>query len=386
MFLFNFQKSIPPKYTSEEWISLFQTHVKVHLSDGLREVLKSIKIHERASGLDIEEYFKNDRCKPVKKNIFYYEDAIQKGLKESGVDYNHIDGIVFSTNTPDYQAPGMSAYLMADLPLQRNIPHYNLTGMGCAGSLLQLNFLKDLTLAHPQKLWLACVGDFGQSFLPTLDFFKGKTLYGFSEISAMDIQPEEKKKLIEATNLFIQAYLFGDAAVCYLAAGDDWWEEHDLQPNSYAQLHHFSMLSNIDSQDILSIYFKDALAAQPEILYKRMQYHMGKEVPEIVEKYMKYLLQETSAEWDKVLLHTGSQKIIEKAARVGGWSSEKISLSHDILARYGNVTQASIPLIWEKLSRELSQEKTRVLNLSFGLGFMGALAQMTFFSKAHSHY
>jgi hypothetical protein len=145
--------------------------------------------------------------------------------------------------------------------------------MGCAGSLLQLNLLKDLTLAHPQKLWLACVGDFGQAFLPSLDFFRGKTLYGFSEISTMNVPSEEKQKLIEATNLFIQAYLFGDAAVCYLAAGNDWWQEYRLQPKSYAQLNCFSMLSNIDSADITAIFFKDALAAQPEVHQKQQQWH-----------------------------------------------------------------------------------------------------------------
>ena len=163
----------------------------------------------------------------------------------------------------------------------------------------------------------------------SVDLFRDKTVLSFSEILESEFSHEEKRENMRRTNYFIQMYLFGDAAVSFLAAGEDWWERHrPLLP--YIKPSHFDVRTNLSEKDSKVIYFENGLTADPNVNDTRISYHMGTDVIRTIFKYTKEfeVLLRNGGTWDQVFLHTGSHKIIQRLQKLGNWTNDQLRICY----------------------------------------------------------
>jgi len=67
-------------------------------------------------------------------------------------------------------------------------------------------------------------------------------------------------------------------------------------------------------------------------------------------------------------IHPGGPKIIEHIAEILKLSDDRVAVSHKILNSYGNMSSATLPHIWEDLSRSHTKPGSLVVSLAFGPG------------------
>ena len=73
--------------------------------------------------------------------------------------------------------------------------------------------------------------------------------------------------------------------------------------------------------------------------------------------------------FEKVMIHTGSLKILDRFKNLFGLRDNQIQKSYDILREYGNLTGCSIPMIMQKSFIKNNSNNARGLLIGITMGF-----------------
>ena len=109
-----------------------------------------------------------------------------------------------------------------------------------------------------------------------------------------------------------------------------------------------------------------------------MQMTLSRDVPTKIgsqlREFVKDLLQSSGLNLSTILktaifaVHPGGPKIIDAVKQTLELSEEQISTSREILFRYGNMSSATLPHVWQKLLADGIKSGTPVISLAFGPG------------------
>ncbi len=103
---------------------------------------------------------------------------------------------------------------------------------------------------------------------------------------------------------------------------------------------------------------------------------LAKEVPVLIARsligYLKRLCSKGGLSWEKILpvalfaIHPGGPKILLQIQELLGLSDEQLSFSFEILRKYGNMSSATIPHVWDSILADCPTGI--VVSLAFGPG------------------
>jgi len=236
--------------------------------------------------------------------------ASQKLLEKSGVRPEEIDYIIY-VNTTGLATPSIDARLINLLGLRQNVRRIPIWGLGCAGGAAGLSHAYHHLIGHPNEkvLLIAC------------------------ELCGLTFLRDDYSK----SNLVATA-LFGEGAAAVLLAGAEVKQ---------------------DGLGILatnSRFFPDSLDVMGwNILDSGLQVIFAKQIPDIIEQHaqsdLTSFLKENGlelADVSRFLIHPGGAKVIEAYERALSLTNGHLSLSSEILRRYGNMSSVTVLFVLEE--------------------------------------
>lgn len=243
-------------------------------------------------------------------------ESIARCLKTAGAIHSEIDHIV-SVTTTGLLTPSLESHLAQALPFPRDIKRTPIFGAGCAGGVVALSRTAEYLKGHPGENALAIS----------------------TELCSMTYLPKEK-----TMTQLVAAALFGDGAAAALLCGDTAHVEgiadivcsaSHLMPNSL---------------DLMGWDFSS----------DGMKLVLSPKVPKMIEQYLPdaaaALLNKAAVARDAIkhwILHPGSLRVLQAMASALNLSEEDLRHSKRFLAKYGNLSSASVFFVLSELLEEL---------------------------------
>ncbi len=278
--------------------------------------------------------------------------AAERLLKETGIERNEIDLLVFLSQTPDYRMPATSIILQERLGLKKSVVAFDIN-LGCSGFLYGLSVI--YSLMQQQNLH--------------------KALFLDGETRSKVYSPKDRRS----------AFLFGDAGVAALI------ERGEKFGKSY-----FSLNSDGSKADLIRIEgggyrhpsSLDTLRERVVDEYGNIRndeqgYMRGSDVFNFViveiPKDIKRLLDVTNINKDDVdyyVFHQANEFINSYIAKKLKLDFAKIPST---IHKYGNTSSVSVPLtIVSELREQLCHSDKRLLLSAFGVGMSWGTAILHF--------
>lgn len=241
-------------------------------------------------------------------------EASQKLFEKSEISPEEIDFIIY-VNTTGLATPSIDARLINLLELRQNIRRIPIWGLGCAGGAAGLSHAYHHLLGHPKEkvLLIAC------------------------ELCGLTFLREDYSK----SNLVATA-LFGEGASAVLLTGADVKSE------------------GLEILSTNSRFFPDSLDVMGwNILDSGLQVIFAKQIPDIIEKHalsdLSDFLGENNLQLENIsafLFHPGGAKVIEAYQKALNMKNGSLSLSTDILQKYGNMSSVTVLFVLEEYLRK----------------------------------
>ncbi|MBL4850297.1 MAG: type III polyketide synthase [Planctomycetes bacterium] len=310
--------------------------------DLVRQLVRNSGIEQRYLARPPDYYLRERGL--TARNSTYHEVAIELGvaasrdaLKAAGVEPAQVDLIV-DTSCTGLMIPALDVYVANQLGFRRDVRRMPLTETGCAAGATSLAFGSDYLLAHPGATVLLLSVE-----LPSLTF-----------------------QLDDATRAnLVSAAIFGDGAAAVVLA-----EGPGPSPGLEHLAHEtvlFPATQKIMGFDLRTEGFRIVLSRRIPLLVKR-------ELRSCVDAFLKRQ-GVTLAEIGFFVLHPGGTKVLDSVRDVLELSEEQVGASRRTLARYGNLSSASVHfVVRELLDRgEVSPGQLGLL-VAMGPGFTLELA------------
>jgi alkylresorcinol/alkylpyrone synthase len=292
----------------------------------------------------MEEYhaldgFGDRNRKWVEVGLPMAEAAARGVLEQADLDIADI-GLITSTTVTGLSVPSLEALLMNRLPFAPTTRRMPLFGLGCLGGVAGVNRVVDYLRGHPQEAAL----------LLSL------------ELCSLTLQKDD----LSVANI-IATGLFGDGAAAVLMLGD----EHPLAEQSPLAFEgnrsaFFPGTERYMGWDIVDSGFKVILAPTiPRIV--------AEQLPREIDAL---LAQEgLDDEAPRFFVgHPGGPKILEATAAALGLDNGGLQKSWDSLARYGNMSSASVLFVLADTLADLPEPGTLGLMYAVGPAFCAELA------------
>ncbi len=245
--------------------------------------------------------------------------------------------LIASCNAQDYICPNISSMLLRPLGLGPETRHCTLQGYGCTSFIIALQLAEDYIARNREKQVLIVTSEVN-SMLFAADLRK-----------IVDQKIELKPGTQEWVTL-VETVLFGDGAAATLVSNDE--GKSTIRP----LLH----VTNLEPED-----YKLGMAGS--------NFYLSSEIPSAGIRYTRFLLEQLQLDaraFKKIILHTGSKKILDSLIGTLGCKPEAAEESYRVLREHGNLSGASLQFIMkEGLNAECS-----ALMLGFGLGFHAGAA------------
>ncbi|MBI5495027.1 MAG: type III polyketide synthase [Deltaproteobacteria bacterium] len=301
----------------------------------IKKIFQNSKVETRYSVRPIMENAKPTDFKH--RNDLYIEwtkklgmRAAKEALDNANMKPTDIDYVI-TTSCTGFMIPSLDAYLINDMGMRRNTKRLPITELGCAGGAQGIARAGDFIKAHP-----------------------GSTVLLLAvELPSLTVQADD----FSMTNL-VAASLFGDGcAACVITD----------KPRTGAK---------IISSD--SYIFQDS--------YHFMGFDTGpggftivldKDIPDAVTTKVAPVLAGMCAPFgcqpaqlDFFVFHPGGRKVLENMEQVFGIPRERIKASWDCLWECGNLSSASVIVVYKHLyERYRPKHGQRGLLTAFGPGF-----------------
>jgi alkylresorcinol/alkylpyrone synthase len=250
---------------------------------------------------------------------------------------DRIGFLIASCNAQDYVCPNLSSMLLRSLGLRPETGHCTLQGYGCTSFIIALQLAEDYLARNPGKQVLIVTSEVNSMLFAT-DLRK-----------IVDPKTELKPGTQEWVTL-VETVLFGDGAAATLVSDDE-------GKNMIRPLLH---VTNLDPED-----YKLGVVGS--------NFYLSSEIPSAGIRYTRFLLDRLKLDartFEKIILHTGSKKILDSLIATLGCQPEAAAESYRVLREHGNLSGASLQFIM----KEVLNAECSALMLGFGLGFHAGAA------------
>jgi alkylresorcinol/alkylpyrone synthase len=303
--------------------------------DALMTIIDNARVETRRAILPVDDIVK---CRPLaQKSAEYGEHAVILGrraaedcLARAGLETTDIDMII-TVSCTGFMIPSLDAHLINLMGFRSDVRRLPITELGCAAGAMALTRAAEFIRAFPDKTVLIVSVE-----LATLTFQRGD---------------------LSQANL-ISTVLFGDGAAAAVVTG---------RPTAGARIVDSRTYTFPNSLDAMGFDLRDS------------GFHiiLSKDVPQMIRERIRGLvnsfLGDHNLTLDKIaafVLHPGGQKLLAYIEEQLGLCRCHTQLSWDVLARYGNLSSATILFILhEWLTKKSMNVGDYGLAAAFGPGF-----------------
>lgn len=250
--------------------------------------------------------------------------AALSAINAVGYDKNKIDLIVVATVTPEMMTPSTANMVHSKLGIDHPVMSFDVNA-ACTGFVYALDIVASLLEHHSFR-------------------------------SALVIGSEQLTKVVDYTDRNT-CVLFGDGSGALLL------EKSDEKENGCF----FYNDSTGDDQQILTV--DETIKMDGRKVYQFAIDVMEKSILKVLRKAGL-----TIDDIDKIIPHQANERIIASVAKSMDIPMEKFFMN---VAKYGNMSSASIPVALDEYRQEKTKAKERVLLVGFGGGFTWGSAILT---------
>ncbi len=274
----------------------------------------------------------------IENAVSLLADAATRAIAAAGLSTDDIDGIV-CVSTSGIATPSLDALVMERLGLRPDLQRLPIFGLGCAGGVIGLARTAQLSRSEPGRNFLFLVVE-----LCSLNFLH-------SDLSKSNV---------------VAAALFADGAAAAVIAAPRDGADDDVGTGMVIRAsgeHTWPHSLDIMGWDVGSDGFKVVFSRDIPALARS-------ELRPIVDRFLG-LNGLTRADIDNFVCHPGGAKVIDALEDALELAPDTLSISRDILRRYGNMSAATIMFVLEKTLS--TQTPDLALLTTFGPGFTSAL-------------
>lgn len=361
------------KYTTKELIDTLGNK----LSEKVKENISQLGVNERYFVRPIEHYLENfegtypssDKHKEPISDLA--ADVAKQCISKLGLTPNDITCVLAASENSDYLSPGLSSILIRKIGLSNFIPHFNMQGMACSTFLKVLELGKNLVKNDKDNVLVIISGCNSGWYLPHLK--DNMSIKNPSEISKNQYDRERQIRKWTSTMF---SFLFGDGVVAFVLSKNykghptikftnfthgvnfdkfDYRKACVQLRNQYTDhLYEFELSAASHVADTAVNYSKKVIMKFLKNDYKNFDENMARS---FMEKK------------SKVMIHTGSMKILDSFKSVYNLRDDQINESYETLRDYGNLTGCSIPTVMRKAFVEKSSVGSKGLLVGITMGF-----------------
>jgi len=361
------------KYSTTELIELLGNK----LSEKTIENIKSLGVENRYFIKPIEHYLLDTQgTRPTSEN---HEEPIsdlsanvaKTCLSKLGLNLNDISCLVAASENNDYLSPGLSSILVRKIGLTNFIPHFNIQGMACSTLPKLLELGKHLVHDENDKVLVVISGCNSGWYLPHL-----KDKMSVKNPKEINEKQYDKNSQIRKWVSTMFSFLFGDGVSAFVLS------KNKITENAVkiGKISHAVNLGEFDYQKACvqltgqrsNHLYEYELTAGHNILDLSLNYSkkvLMKLLGKNIEPYDENTALSYISEKEKIMIHTGSLKILDGFQKQYHLQNEQIKESYDILRNYGNLTGCSIPAVMNKAFMKNNSDDGRGLMIGITMGF-----------------
>ena len=360
------------KYSTNELINAIENK----LTEQVKENIFQLGVEHRYFIRPFDHYInKSDELMKSNSNSEPISDlavtVAQKCLSDLGLKNNDITCVVAAFEDNDFLSPGLSSVLLTKMGLSKFIPHYNIQGMACSTLPKLLELGKNLIHDENDKILFVISGCNSGWYLPHLR--DDTNVRNPKEISKD--QPDREKQISKWVSTMF-SFLFGDGVAAFVMrkAGS---ESNAVNIGKITHAVNFTdsdyrkasvrLIGNASNH-----LYEHELTAGGDILERSLEYSkkvLAKSLGNDIESYNEKLAEGFMAEQKKVMIHTGSLKILDGFKNLYKLDDNQIQESYETLREYGNLTGVSIPTVVDKAMFQNNSISGSGLLIGITMGF-----------------
>ena len=360
------------KYSTNELINAIENK----LTEQVKENIFQLGVEQRHFIRPLDHYISkseesinsNSHTEPISDLC---TSVAQNCLANLGLTKNDVTCIVAAFEDNDFLSPGLSSILLTKMGLPKFLPHYNIQGMACSTLPKLLELGKNLIHDENDKILFVISGCNSNWYLPHLK--DSVNIMNPKEINKDD--PDHRKHISKWVSTMF-SFLFGDGAAAFVMSKVD-------SKDNAVKIGKITHAVNFDDSDYRKAsvrlignksnhMYEHELTAGGDILERSLAYSkkvLAKSLGNDIESFDEKLIESFITEQKKVMIHTGSLKILDGFKNLYKLDYNQIQESYETLKRYGNLTGVSIPTVLEKAMFQNNSMLGKGLLIGITMGF-----------------
>ena len=359
------------KYSTNEMIDTLGNR----LSECVKENIYQLGVENRYFIRPFERYMstlgnpiKSDDGEPISDLC---SSVAEKCLTNLGLTKNDVTCLVTAYEDSDFLSPGLSSILLTKMGLSKFIPHFNIQGMACSTLPKLLEFGKKFIHNKDDKILFVISGCNSGWYLPHL---KGDQIVkNPKEISENQYDKDSQVSKWVSTMF---SFLFGDGVAAFIMSMDD-TNENIIKVGKITHAVNFNdtdyrkacvrLVGNSSTH-----MYEHELTAGSDILKRSLDYSkkvLSKSLGNSIDAYDEASAESFMAQQKKIMIHTGSLKILEGFKQLYKLDDAQIQESFETLKEYGNLTGVSIPTVFDKAICQNGSINGKSLMIGITMGF-----------------
>jgi 3-oxoacyl-[acyl-carrier-protein] synthase III len=361
------------KYGTEELFDILGNK----LSEKVRDNIRKLGVSERYFVKPIDHYLSNSEgthpsSDSHKEPISDLSAKVAKKCLDSlNLKPENISCLLAASENNDYLSPGLSSILVRKIGLSNFTPHFNLQGMACSSFPKVLELGKNLIKNETDNVLVVISGCNSGWYLPHL-----KDNMNVKNPSEIGEKQYDREKQIEKWVSTMFSFLFGDGVVAFVLSKVK-NDENMIKIGNFTHAVNFGLHDyrkacvHLRGHNTNHLY-RFELTAGSNVIERAVDYSkkvLMKSLTNNVDSFDEKLVQSYMAEKEKIMIHTGSMKILDRFKEVYNLKNEQIQESYDTLKEFGNLTGCSIPTVMNKAFMKKNNGNGKGLLIGITMGF-----------------
>ena len=295
----------------------------------------------------------------------------KKCLTNLGLSPTDITCLVTGFEDNDFLSPGLSSIVLTKMGLSKFLPHFSIQGMACSTLPKLLELGKNLIHNENDKVLFIISGCNSGWYLPHLK--NDMTVRNPKEIGK---DQYDRNQQISKWVSTMFSFLFGDGVAAFVMSKTN----SDSNNIVIKKITHGVNFNDSDYRkacvrlvgNASTHMYEHELTAGSDILKRSLDYSkkvLSKSLTNDSNNFNEKLVDDFIGNQKKVMMHTGSLKILDGFKNLYNLRDEQMQESYDTLKQYGNLTGVSIPTVLEKAISENNLPIGNSLLVGITMGF-----------------
>ena len=295
----------------------------------------------------------------------------KKCLANLGLNSKDITCLVTGFEDNDFLSPGLSSIVLSKMGLSKFLPHFSIQGMACSTLPKLLELGKNLIHNENDKILFIISGCNSGWYLPHLK--NDMTVKNPKEI---DKDQYDRNQQISKWVSTMFSFLFGDGVAAFVMTKTN-ANENNI---TIKKITHGVNFNDFDYRkacvrlvgNASTHMYEHELTAGNDILTRSLDYSkkvLSKSLTNDFNNFNEKLVYDFMKDQKKVMIHTGSLKILDGFKNMYNLRDDQMQESYDTLKEYGNLTGVSIPTVLDKAMSKNNPPIGKSLLVGITMGF-----------------